>query len=74
MSETPPTPSKQSVGPVGYIVAFVWGVSAVTLLYSLWRTFNSGPDTASIALLITGVLCAGVGVVLSRTGASKPRA
>ena len=68
------TPEKQSVGAVGYIVAFVWGVAAVTLLYSLWRTIDGGPDAASTTLLIIGLLCAGVGVVLSRTGASKPDA
>lgn len=66
------TPEKRSVGAIGYIVAFVWGVSAVTLLYSLWRTIDTGPDAATATLLIIGVLCAGVGVVLSRTASSKP--
>jgi hypothetical protein len=73
MSEAPETPVKKAAGPIGYIVAFVWGVSAVTLLYSLWRTIDTGPDGATATLLIIGVLCAGVGVALSRTGSSKPK-
>ena len=67
------TPEKPSVGAIGYIVAFVWGVAAVTLLYSLWRTIQGGPDGATTTLLIIGLLCAGVGVVLSRTASSRPK-
>ncbi|XBQ15534.1 MAG: hypothetical protein ABL308_11275 [Oceanicaulis sp.] len=74
MSETPETPVKKSAGPVAYIVAFVWGLAAVTLLYSLWRTFEGGPDRASLTLLVIGLVCAAVGVVLSVAGSFKPKA